>query len=642
MAKDKKKSKKGDGLSKAERRELEAREQALVEELAARAEKASKKAKKAGKGREPDLTELKKKALKALIADKTNGKALRKAAKKELESREVPPVTALPPARKNAGDPDEAEPKKGKTAKEPSPREKVKAAAEKVLSEPGTKAAKVAAETALEAATEASDEEDDEQIKARVRAKREAREAEAVAEKERAAKPVKPKKGEAKSANPEKPGSARADDALEGESEVDYQWRKAGENANVEPPTPIGDDVEAAERAAFEKAKSKKRKAKPDELVVEVDGEALAAPQVAEEVETERGRVFAVGETEAEEYAQPSDSSSGPTLEEGRNGYKIIALNEKGEPDFKRDGTPRTVRQFTRVTTYIDNLEDKTNLEKWKLRTLLEGVAINDTTAERGERTDPIVAKVRDLMHVRDMALAKAEKADRKGKLKVGERADLEHAAIKAFKDAVNAIAEDMLELGGVHEKANRGTNLHALTEVYDADGMTPIDAMLEAGDITKTDHASIVAYGEACEKAGLKMLASEVVVVNDEKKYAGRFDRIVMARRPGTQRATKVIADIKTGRIDYGLAKIEQQLAMYADASEYNLETGERSSHGASRAWGILIHLPQGEGTCTIHILDLNRGRRGNALSEQVRAWRAEARKVDLEPDLAAAKASE
>jgi hypothetical protein len=34
------------------------------------------------------------------------------------------------------------------------------------------------------------------------------------------------------------------------------------------------------------------------------------------------------------------------------------------------------VKGYTRVTTYIDVLDDKTVLNKWKLRTLLEGAAL--------------------------------------------------------------------------------------------------------------------------------------------------------------------------------------------------------------------------------------------------------------------------
>ena len=628
-----------DGITKAERKALEEREAQLIAELEARATKSKSKPKGKVKSKakksaipEPDLSSLKRKALKVLIKDKTNGKTLRGLAKAELARRDVAPIEGAPEL-------DDVLPPEGDVPAKPKgkgAKGKVIDAAERVLAEPSSPEATVAAETALEAATEASDDETDEQIKARVKAKREARAAEGV--KAKSGKPI---------AN-DAPGSARGKDALEGESEVDYQWRKAREKDAPKVVT-ITEDMERdgvkpgdivdgaiAQAPALTDAESKPRQVKAKSKAT-ADAAELPPAQVVEPVETETGTIYEDGAAESvDEFAKPSEAPHDAQLEEGRNGYKIIALREDGTPDFKRDGTPKTVRQFTRVTTYIDNLEDKRNLEQWKMRTLLEGVALADTPDDKGRIAEPVVAKVRDLMHVRDVALGKIEKADRKGKLEVGERAEREHAAVKAFKDAINVLADELLELGGVHEKANRGTNLHALTEIYDAEGIAPIDAKLEAGAITPTDHASVVAYGQAVEKAGLKIIASEVVVVNDALKYAGRFDRIVLAKRPGDMRARKVIADIKTGRIDYGLVKIEQQLAMYADADEYNLETGVRTKHGADKTWGLLIHLPQGEGTCAIHVLDLTRGRRGNALSRQVREWRTEAGRVKLSDDLA------
>lgn len=371
------------------------------------------------------------------------------------------------------------------------------------------------------------------------------------------------------------------------------------------------DDTETTEAVA----------ADPDEARVP---DTASAAQEAVEVETDRGREFAVGEAVAgEEFAKPSEANLDATmLREGRNGYKIHPLKADGTADLKKE------LQFTRVTTYIDNLEDRYNLEQWKLRTLLEGAMLTAYGETDADRRD-VLGEVSELVHVRDMAIIKANKADRKGKLDPGELANIEHAANKAFKDAVNKMADELLELGGVHEKANRGTNLHALAELYDAEGLEPVNAMLREGTITKTDHASIVAYATAIIEAGLKPVASEVVIVDDKAKRAGRLDRIYLYKPEGKARAIRVVGDIKSGRIDYGVGKIAQQIACYADGSVYDIETGERSSHGASKSIGILVHLPQGAGTCTIYELDLNLGRKGNALSGQVRAWRNEGKQA-------------
>lgn len=572
-----------DGLTKAERKALRQREADIMAELEARA--AAKPVKP--KSKAPDLSGLKRKALKQLIADETNGGTLRDAARAELSRRAGETISdmALTVAPHEDDDTDAQIAARAKVKRAP----RAAAAAEPPAEDETT--VKTTGEPPAERIEflrgVVADLENNSQ-RTRELARREL-DLIAVSTSLTAGSGV---------------GSARAEDALDGEGEVDYQWRKQRERQVAD--------------------------------VVAADDESTVRIHVAEEVETETGRLFEVGapldETliVVDHFGKPSEAPQPLTLEEGRNGYKIMSLKDDGTPD------PRTVRQFTRVTTYIDNLEDKTNLEKWKLRTLLEGVALSDTPDDRGRVDDPAVMRVRELMHTRDRALAKAAKADRKGELEVGELAVIENAAVKAFKDALNAMASDLLELGGVHEKANRGTNLHALAELYDADGIAPIDAKLESGEITPTDHASIVAYGEALTAAGVKVVASEVVVVNDELRYAGRLDRIVLARRPGDQRASRVIADIKSGRLDYGLAKVEQQVALYADGHAYDLATGVRTPHGAVRSWGLVIHLPQGEGTCTVHVLDLARGRKANALSARVRAHRSEAGRMRLGPDLA------
>ncbi|MDN8834025.1 hypothetical protein Q0L96_13605, partial [Staphylococcus aureus] len=91
-----------------------------------------------------------------------------------------------------------------------------------------------------------------------------------------------------------------------------------------------------------------------------------------EVVETEHGREFAAGASVAtEDFAKPSEAPR--ELEEGRNGYKIIQLDAEGKPD------PRKVRQMTRVTTFVGNIDDETTLKKWEKRKVVEGLALDAT-----------------------------------------------------------------------------------------------------------------------------------------------------------------------------------------------------------------------------------------------------------------------
>lgn len=354
--------------------------------------------------------------------------------------------------------------------------------------------------------------------------------------------------------------------------------------------------------------------------LVEVDGK-----KVAEVTHTDLEAASQIDERDpaaGHEFAAPAEAPS--RFEDNVNGlgqYKVV------DPDGKERG-------YTRVTTYIDALEDKTRLTEWKMRLLLEGVAVAETPDEEG-KAEPVTARVRDLIHRRDVAIAKARKADRKGKLVPGQLAPLIDAAYSEFKREMNKLVDDLFELGGGREAATKGTDLHALCDLYDRDGIAAVNEKLEAGEITPSDFADVEAYARKMKALGAEVVASEMVIVHDDLRVAGRLDRVVKVRLPeirnskgeviyaGDTRARRYVADIKTGRVDYSAGKIAQQIRMYAEGKAYDAETHERTSHGANRTHGLLIHVPAGTGTATIHLVDLGIGGDGNKLAGQVRAFR-------------------
>lgn len=456
----------------------------------------------------------------------------------------------------------------------------------------------------LEAKADAEDEarqpdpvvESTEVIKARVAAKRKAREGGAI-------------------------GLAANDDAREGESEAEYQWRKKDERDM------LADEARNAEHNAAAAA-----------ALAEVTGKPATkrrAKPVVEEVATENGREFAVGQDDepveaapepVDEFAKPSDAPP-EMIVDHLNRYKITG------PDGK-------AKALARVTTFIDCLEDKSALDKWKLRTLLEGVALNEVEVGAGDgKAERYLSLVAASVHERDVKVAKARKADRKGKLEPGELGDVIDAADKAFKAALNKIADDALELGGVHEKANKGTDIHALCELYDAEGIEAIVAKCEAGSCTPADLADVRAYAETMARLGIKFVASELVVVNETVGYAGRLDRIVLHKAPGALRAARMVTDIKTGRIDYGVGKLAMQLSAYANGEGYDPAAPEvRVDLKLSKKWGLVIHLPQGKAECHVYFVDLAVGAEGNKLAAQVRSFRNTGKKaLDFKADLAA-----
>lgn len=330
-----------------------------------------------------------------------------------------------------------------------------------------------------------------------------------------------------------------------------------------------------------------------------------------------------------EGFAKPSEA---PKVDFETNGL--------GQYKIKRPSDGRMVG-YTRVTTYIDALEDKSALTKWKMRILLEGVAAAEEPDESGQQRE-VTGRVRDLVHNRDVAIAKARKADRKGKLEPGQLAAITDGAWSTFKKALDTLADEVFEIGGGRAAAQKGTDIHALCDLHDSEGIDAVQDLLDAGEISPSDFADVEAYARAIKALGLKVLASEQVIVNDELGVAGRLDRVYFGKLPeirdpktkeiiraADSRARRYIGDVKTGNIEYGAGKIAQQLRMYADGEAYDLNTHERTKHGANRSAGLVIHLPAGSGKATVHLVNLDTGAQGNKLAGEVRAFRNTGRKA-------------
>lgn len=386
-------------------------------------------------------------------------------------------------------------------------------------------------------------------------------------------------------------------------------------------------------------------------LTSDAERERIAA-QVAAEVQTEKGREFVVGtneaatdaapttETQVEEFAKPSEAERLDFDVNGNGQYKV-----KRPSDGKLVG-------YTRMTTYIDAIEDSSRLVLWKLRTLLEGVA---AAAEPGEREDAI-SELRDLAHRRDAAIAKARKADRKGKLEAGELAQYIDGAERDYRNAVDKLADELLDLGGAKQRAQKGTDLHALFEIVDTHGLPAIHKMRVQEEITDSDVRDCVAYSDAISTLGAKIIDIERPVVIDEmpvprflplEEYggkpprtigvAGRLDRTALVRLPGRQRATRVVLDVKTGStLEYSAGKTARQLHGYSIATGYNLETHEREDLKLDKKVALVVHVPAGTGVAHVHLVDLTIAAKGNKVVADVRAMRNEGKKaIDLNVDL-------
>ncbi|MEU6959577.1 hypothetical protein [Streptomyces chrestomyceticus] len=267
----------------------------------------------------------------------------------------------------------------------------------------------------------------------------------------------------------------------------------------------------------------------------------------------------------------------------------------------KGGGKPRGL---TRTTTYIDAIEDKTALATWGKRMVLVGA---------GARPD-LAARTRDI-----------SPDTREG------------------RNALDTLTERALDLAGANNRREKGTHLHALSERVDQGEELPPGT-------ASADLADMAAYKVAT--VALDMVAVEQFVVLDELGVGGTFDRMVRYAGPGPDGEHiegLFIADLKTGSVQYGGLKMASQLAVYSRGELYDhtlfpvdpddakgfarwkktavpteaAATAYTPLPPVSQDWGIVIHLPAGEASCTLYWADLRLGWAAARLAGEVRAMR-------------------
>lgn len=253
----------------------------------------------------------------------------------------------------------------------------------------------------------------------------------------------------------------------------------------------------------------------------------------------------------------------------------------------KCKGEGRALRSYTRTTTYIDVLEDKTNLAAWKMRMVLLGIG-------------------RDTGLLRDI-----------------EQLDLEQDD-KEAKDELNRRSQVAMKLAGAEDKADKGTFLHGLSELKDLGQDLPEEISFE--DVIDLD-----AYTRISE--GFKITHMERLVVCDEIKVGGTPDRV--SKWAGDEPLIapdgsvigpdeNLITDLKTGTVEYGALKMAMQLAIYSRSHLYDPETGERSPlENINQKWGVIMNVPAGTGEGELYWADLTQGWKAVEIASEVRELR-------------------
>lgn len=275
----------------------------------------------------------------------------------------------------------------------------------------------------------------------------------------------------------------------------------------------------------------------------------------------------------------------------------------------ERRGLPKWV-MYGRPSGFGDQIENGTNLEKYNQRLIILGLALKQNL---------LVEAIRFLSDGN------------------GDEKEWRKIADKCVNDARDAADADLA--------ADRGTFAHALT--HDAD-MGIEDTTVEEGEAlgipAAAQGALVLAWNDMRSTYRLEVLASEVTVVNDRYRQAGTLDRIVRLGRDLTftvegelvtlPAGAVLVLDIKTGadHKDAGYwNSYAVQIAAYASSLPYDTETETRGEWAweINERWALIAHLPvaaaiEGEATCTVVLVDLQRGHHAAALCMAAKAWEA------------------
>lgn len=246
-------------------------------------------------------------------------------------------------------------------------------------------------------------------------------------------------------------------------------------------------------------------------------------------------------------------------------GNKDIDRDRWGRPLVAPPGGGKPVG-YTRCTTYVDALSDKSNLMAWKARMAALGLAQRD-----------------DLL----LQVAQHDPDDKKG---------------------LDRLVNQAADIAGASRSADIGTQLHEAAEKHDQG--------IPVGPMGKFQ-PDLDAYIQTT--TGIHWSAFEQFRVQDDLLVGGTADRI------GVINGKSVIADIKTGGL-YDIGKMAMQMAVYAHSKIYDTETHQRQDDTPTMDLdrALLIHLPQGTGTCDLYWLNLAAGWEAVQLAKRVREWRS------------------
>jgi hypothetical protein len=191
-------------------------------------------------------------------------------------------------------------------------------------------------------------------------------------------------------------------------------------------------------------------------------------------------------------------------------------------------------------------------------------------------------------------------------------------------KKQLRDICEQCLDAGRGNQRSTQGTAVHSMFDLVDRnESWAPAPQFQPVVD----------AYLNALNLYGLIPEDIEVRCVNDKFRLAGTLDRRYRTTRALVAPDGSVIpigsylvGDTKTGKtLEYTAGTYSTQLAGYVDSVRYDTKTDDRIPFDPPNHpdWALIVHAIPEAGTCELHWVDINAGREGLKLADQVRQWR-------------------
>lgn len=225
-------------------------------------------------------------------------------------------------------------------------------------------------------------------------------------------------------------------------------------------------------------------------------------------------------------------------------------------------------RSWMTASNYGFPLEDQHGLQRWRARKLLRGL---------GQRQDLL-----------DMLATMPPDEVDNGKL--------------------DEIIETALQVAATSADANRGTAVHDALRAAD-----------EGRSYPATFEPHVRAYRAALARFGLRVVLVETLGVNPTVGGAGKLDR-VYAEADGSL----VIGDIKTsGRLELGAHSFSVQACVYQGFSHIKSGGQWMDAPPTREDYAVVVHVDRDTGAVSVYRVDLQIGRHGANLAEQVRGWR-------------------